>query len=105
VDGSQKQSPPSAADGTGRHGHRLFLILALARSLEALGEPPRHWSRCRHGMGSTDPCAPPTLPVDRSVEVATLRTAAVNRAGNRRLESADSATVFAHASNLGYKAG
>jgi pyruvate dehydrogenase E2 component (dihydrolipoamide acetyltransferase) len=99
VDGLAETVAAVRADGTAVTVTD-FLILALARSLEALGEPPDIGLAVATEWGVLIPVLHPLS--GRSVrEVATLRTAAVNRARNRRLESADSATVFATLSNLG----
>jgi pyruvate dehydrogenase E2 component (dihydrolipoamide acetyltransferase) len=99
VDGLAETVAAVRADGTAVTVTD-FLILALARSLDALGEPPDIGLAVATEWGVLIPVLHPLS--GRSVrEVTTLRTAAVNRARNRRLESADSATVFATLSNLG----
>ena len=77
-----------------------FLLLALARAIDALGQVPDVGLAVATEWGVL-------IPVLRSVaglslaEVATLREAAVTRARSRRLGSADAAPVFATLSNLG----
>jgi pyruvate dehydrogenase E2 component (dihydrolipoamide acetyltransferase) len=77
-----------------------FLVLALARGLEAVGEVPDVGLAVATDWGVL-------IPVLRSVagrsvpEVAAARQAAVGRARNRRLDSADGAPTFATLSNLG----
>ena len=77
-----------------------FLVLALARALEQLGERPDVGLAVATDWGVL-------IPVVRSLdglsvrEVAPRRAAAVARARNRRLESSDTTEVFATLSNLG----
>jgi pyruvate dehydrogenase E2 component (dihydrolipoamide acetyltransferase) len=77
-----------------------FLVLALARAINALGEVPDVGLAVATEWGVL-------IPVLRSVaglslaEVATAREAAVSRARSRRLGSADAAPAFATLSNLG----
>jgi pyruvate dehydrogenase E2 component (dihydrolipoamide acetyltransferase) len=77
-----------------------FFALALSRGLQDLGEPADVGLAVATDWGVL-------IPVLRSVsasslaEVAALRQAAVSRARQRRLSSADSAPTFATLSNLG----
>jgi pyruvate dehydrogenase E2 component (dihydrolipoamide acetyltransferase) len=77
-----------------------FLVVALARALEAQGELPDVGLAVATEWGVLVPVLRP-LSGRSLADVAALRTAAVGRARSRRLESADTAGVFATLSNLG----
>jgi pyruvate dehydrogenase E2 component (dihydrolipoamide acetyltransferase) len=77
-----------------------FLLSALAQALESLGEVADLGLAVATEWGVLIPVLPSVAGLSLP-EVATRRQAAVTRARNRRLASADSAPVFATLSNLG----
>ncbi len=77
-----------------------FLLSALAQALESLGEVADLGLAVATEWGVLIPVLPSVAGLSLP-EIAARRQAAVTRARNRRLASADSAPVFATLSNLG----